>query len=98
MTDMHEKVERALEAVQVHVGGHEIYVARDAALTPEEIAAFAQAAINALWPMAMDEAAKVADESADWHSKNDDGLSGLDKMAEGAREVADLIRERKAPL
>jgi hypothetical protein len=90
MTDMREKVARALEAVQVHVGGHEIYVARDAALTPEEIAAFAQAAITALWPLAMEEAAKVTDEAGCSLDSNDHIAAAI---AAGAHKENEHVAE-----
>lgn len=44
---------------------------------------------------AREQAAKVADEYAAYHDKHDDGLSGFDKMALGAREVAEEIRALK---
>jgi hypothetical protein len=83
MTDMREKVAQAMEAVQVHVGGHEVYVVRDAALTLEEVAALAQAAITTMWPLAMEDAAKVATGSpVSWMPV----------------QIAAAIRNRKAPL
>jgi hypothetical protein len=47
---------------------------------------------RAIIPLIVEQCAKVADEYAAWHDKHDDGLSGFDKMAEGAREVAETIR------
>lgn len=41
---------------------------------------------------ALEEAVQVAREYAAYHDKHDDGLSGFDKMALGASEVADEIR------
>lgn len=55
----------------------------------------ARAAIRVIAPAVLDEAAKVADEYAVFHDKHDDGLSGFDYMASGAREVAENIRTLK---
>ncbi len=41
---------------------------------------------------ALEEAAALATEYAQWHDKNDDGLSGFAAMSVGAEEVADRIR------
>jgi hypothetical protein len=58
-----------------------------------ELSNAAQIAIaRAIIPLIVEQCAKVADEYAAWHDKHDDGLSGFDKMAEGAREVAETIR------
>lgn len=56
---------------------------------------FARAAISVIAAAVLDEAAKVADEYAVFHAKHDDGLSGFDYMASGAREVAENIRDLK---
>lgn len=55
----------------------------------------ARAAISVIAPAVLDEAAKEADEYAAFHDKHDDGLSGFDYMASGAREVAENIRALK---
>ncbi len=46
---------------------------------------------------ALEEAAKECDEYAAWHQSEDDGLSGFDRMATGARECAAVIRALAEP-
>ncbi len=96
MTELREGLARALCALKVSQTSEEwLRYRQDDSwqLFTQE----ADASIACLWPLAMAHAAGVADEYAAWHNKMDDGLSGFDKMALGAEEVAAAIRSQEPP-
>ena len=60
--------------------------------TVEDMCEIVETALLEARRQALEEAAAIATEYAQWHDKNDDGLSGFAAMSVGAEEVADRIR------
>jgi hypothetical protein len=97
MTDMREKVARAMRLADMEHRGWDMAEAEAIVAADKPTLAelrHAQAAITALWPLAMEEAAKVAEAAMRVHAMD----VVLGRGMTDAGNPAAAIRNRKVPL